>query len=66
VDILSVPDPKASLEDVFKVVVDFDIPTLESGTDDDTGFTLEKLRFKLPTLSSKERCADPLASVDLA
>lgn len=58
--ILSLPDP--SLEDVFKVFVDFDTLAFES----DGGFALEKLRFKLPTLSSKRSCADPLASADLA
>lgn len=57
--ILSVPDP---LEDAFKVFVDFDTLAFESGD----GFALEKLRFKLPTLSSKGSCADPLASADLA
>lgn len=62
-DILSVPDPEASAEDAFKVFVDFDI--LESGAEAN-GFALERLRFKLPTLSSKGRCADPLASADLA
>jgi len=66
VDILSVPDAEASLDDVFKILVDFDTPMCESGADDGIGFALERLRFKLPTLSSKERCADPLASVDLA
>lgn len=60
--ILSVPIPEASLEDVFKVFVDFDILELESGG----GFALEKLRFKLPTLSSEGSCADPLISADLA
>lgn len=59
--ILSVPDPEASLEGVFKVFVDFDTLVLESSG----GFALEKLRFKLPTLSSKG-CADPLISADLA
>lgn len=64
-DILSVPDPEASLDDAFKVFVDLN--ALESDeTDDDTGLALERLRFKLPTLSSRGRCADPLASVDLA
>lgn len=58
--ILSVPDP--SLEDMFKVFVDFDTLALESGD----GFALEKLRFKLPTLSSKGSCADPLTSANLA
>jgi len=52
-------DPETSLEDMFKVFVDFD--TLESD-----GFALEKLRFKLPTLSSKGSCADPFISADLA
>jgi len=59
--ILSVPDPE-SLEDTFKVFVDFDTLALESSG----GFALEKLRLKLPTLSSKESCADPLISADLA
>lgn len=63
VDILSVPSPVASAGDAFKVLVDLE--TLESGIVG-TGFALGKLRFKLPTLSSKGRCADPLASVDLA
>jgi len=57
--ILSVPE---SLEDMFKVFVDFDTLALESSG----GFALEKLRLKLPTLSSKESCADPLISADLA
>ena len=60
--ILSVPDIEASLEDVFKVFVDFDTLAFESSD----GFALEKLRFKLPTLSSIESCADPLISADLA
>lgn len=64
VDILSVPD-EASLGDVFKVLVDFDTLVLESNAVD-TGFALGRLRFKLPILSSKGRCSDPLASVDLA
>lgn len=53
--------PETSLEDVFKVFIDFDVLALESG-----GFAFEKLRFKLPTLSSKGSCADPLISADLA
>lgn len=52
--------PEASLVDVFKVFVDFDI--LESGD----AFGVARLRFKLPTLSSKGRCIEPLANVDLA
>lgn len=63
VDILSVP--VASVEDVFKVFVDLDTLELESGVMDN-GFALEKFRFKLSTLSSKGRCADPFASADLA
>lgn len=60
VDILSVPDPEASMAGAFKVFVDFD--TLESGG----AFGLTKLRFKLPTLSIKGRCVESLASADLA
>lgn len=62
-DILSVPVPEASLEDVFNIFVDFDTFEFIS---EDSDFGLEKLRFKLSTLSSEGRCADPLASVDLA
>lgn len=64
-DILSVPDPAASVEDVFRAFVDFDTVGLVSSEGDD-GFALEKLRFKLPTLSSKASWADPLATADLA
>lgn len=65
VDILSVPDPVASMEDAFKIFVDFDTLEPASGVVNN-GFVLGKLRFKLPTLSCKGRCADPLASADIA
>lgn len=61
-DILSVPDPTVSAEDAFKVCVDLDIIEFEFGV----VLALEKLRVKLPTLSSKGRRAVPWASADLA